>query len=262
MLQAIKSVKDAQHNLDVAKAQVKADQAQIAKLAPAAKQAQAKIDGLKQALDEANTKLAQAKANLITDAKVYGNVVEVNDAKMHAKEALPSLTLKNATADDPTQNEPDGLMLEMATMPGDTIPTGTKASFKDSAKALADSQVPGDYVEDVLVTFPDGSTVTKQIKLHVDKAVSGLPSGWKIVNGHVVDANGNVIAGYSVDENGNVMKVSGNTAKVNGVVAKQNTANDAQQLPQTGNDSGSILVVAGLAMATMFSFGFAYKKQH
>lgn len=268
LLQAIKSVKDAQHNLDVAKAQVKADKAQIAKLAPEAKQAQAKINDLKKALDEANAKLAQAKANLITDAKVYGNVVEVNDAKMYAKEALPSLTLKNATADDPTQNELDGLMLEMAAMPGDTIPTGTKVSFKDSAKALADSQVPGDYVEDVLVTFPDGSTVTKQIKLHVDKAVSGLPSGWKIVNGHVVDANGNVIAGYNVDANGNVVKVSDENGSKNGSekiatmsVTPSRSALHNGQLPQTGNTEGNILAVAGLAIATMFSFGFVYKKQ-
>ena len=268
LLQAIKSVKDAQHNLDVAKAQVKADQAQIAKLAPAAKEAQAKIDDLKKALDEANAKLAQAKANLITDAKVYGNVVEVNNAKMYAKEALPSLTLKNATANDPTQNKLDGLMLEMATMPGDTIPTGTKASFKDSAKALADSQVPGDYVEDVLVTFPDGSTVTKQIKLHVDKAVAGLPSGWKIVNGHVVDANGHVIAGYSVDANGNVVKVSSESNKIGSekVATKLSTPSTTAsvtpsrsalrngQLPQTGNDShSSLLASIGLGLAGLVS---------
>lgn len=270
LLQAIKSVKDAQHNLDVAKAQVKADQAQIAKLTPEAKQAQAKINDLKQALDEANAKLAQAKANLITDAKVYGNVVEVNDAKMYAKEALPSLTLKNATADDPTQSELDGLMLQMATMPGDTIPTGTKVSFKDSAKALADSQVPGDYVEDVLVTFPDGSTVTKQIKLHVDKAVAGLPSGWKIVNGHVVDSEGNVIAGYSVDANGNVVKIASNSVKSseNGSekidtmsVTPSRSALCNGQLPQTGNnDEAGLIALASVSLVAMFGLAVTKKR--
>ena len=270
LLQAIKSVKDAQHNLDVAKAQVKADQAQIAKLSPEAKHAQAKIDDLKKVLDEANAKLAQAKANLITDAKVYGNVVEVNDAKMYAKEALPSLTLKNATADDPTQSELDGLMLEMATMPGDTIPTGTKVSFKDSAKALADSQVPGDYVEDVLVTFPDGSTVTKQIKLHVDKAVSGLPSGWKIVNGHVVDSEGHVIAGYSVDAHGNVVKIASNSVKSseNGSekidtmsVTPSRSALCNGQLPQTGNnDEAGLIALASVSLVAMFGLAVTKKR--
>ena len=238
-------------------------QANLTKAKQNLAQARANLQAANQAVSQ-----AQAKANLITDAKVYGNVVEVNDAKMYAKEALPSLTLKNATADDPTQSELDGLMLEMATMPGDTIPTGTKASFKDSTKALADSQVPGDYVEDVLVTFPDDSTVTKQIKLHVDKAVSDLPSGWKIVNGHVVDANGNVIAGYNVDANGNVVKVSDENGSKNGSekiatmsVTPSRSALHNGQLPQTGNTEGNILAVAGLAIATMFSFGFVYKKQ-
>ena len=148
-------------------------------------------------------------------------------------------------------------MLEMAAMPGDTIPTGTKVSFKDGAKALADSQVPGDYVEDVLVTFPDGSTVTKQIKLHVDKAIAELPNGWKIVNGHVVDSEGHVIAGYSVDANGNVVKVSSESNNDNG----SNTNDNNKQLPQTGNNSeAGMIALAGVSLVAMFGLTVTKKR--
>lgn len=276
LLQAIQSVKDAQHNLDVAEAQIKADQDKLGQLTPAAKDAQAKLPSLKQALDDANAKLAEANANLITDAKVYGDVVEVNDATMHANEVLPSLTLKNQMAADPTQNELDGLMLKMASMPGDTIPTGTTVTFANPDKVKTDSQNPGDYTEDVLVTFPDGSTVTKQIKLHVDAAVAGLPNGWSIKNGQVVDANGQVIPGYTVDANGNVVKVTGDqTTNHNAIIAnngdKADTTNNAKatngtnsrnaQLPQTGNaNDAGLVALAGASLIALFGLAVTKKR--
>jgi LPXTG-motif cell wall-anchored protein len=263
LLNAMKAVKDAQHNLDMAEAQVKADQASLDKLTPAAKAAQAKIADLKAALDKANTDLATAKANLITDAKVYGDIVEVNDASMHAKQALPTLSIKNAMADDPTQSMAASAFMSLAELPGDTIPTGTTVAFADPAKATRDSQVPGDYVEDVLVTFPDGSTVTKQIELHVSAAIAGLPAGWKIVNGHVVDANGNIIPGYTVDKDGNVIKLSTAANGVNVAAPTANNKNNSQaaQLPQTGNDNkAGVLALAGTSLATMF--GLITIKKH
>lgn len=86
---------------------------------------------------------------------------------------------------------------------------------------------------------------------------NGLPAGAKVVNGQVVDANGNVLAGWMV-VNGQGVR-NGSTVAVN---ADGQVAASAKRLPQTGsNDS---LALAGLGAASLLGmFGLAgLNKKH
>lgn len=78
-----------------------------------------------------------------------------------------------------------------------------------------------------------------------------LPAGAKVVNGRVVDANGNVLSGWTV-VNGQAVR-NENTVAVN---ADGQAAASAKRLPQTGsNDS---LALAGLGAASLLGmFGLA-----
>lgn len=67
----------------------------------------------------------------------------------------------------------------------DTIPTGTTASWGDLNTLNHDANTVGDHSEDVLVTFPDGSTTTVKMNLHILVAVKPSQPDTPTVNpGH------------------------------------------------------------------------------
>ena len=113
--------------------------------------------------------LKLAKAGLITDSKVYGNSVAIKDQTIHAGEInkIVDPEIANPMAKDPTQSLVMGAFLQMAASKLDTIPTGTTAKWNQPQNVSRDANLVGNHGEDVLVTFPDGSTTTVKMGLHV-----------------------------------------------------------------------------------------------
>ena len=89
-----------------------------------------------------------------------------------------------------------------------------------------------------------------------EKTDSQLPAGAKVVNNHVVDANGNILAGCK-DVNGQAVKENSSVAQTAVVRNAQPTkTNDDKKLPQTGNADS--LAMMGLGAASLLSmFGLA-----
>ncbi|NGC78885.1 SEC10/PgrA surface exclusion domain-containing protein [Lactobacillus reuteri] len=83
-----------------------------------------------------------------------------------------------------------------------------------------------------------------------------LPAGAKVVNGKVVDANGNVLSGWKV-VNGQAVKSSDQPVMTREAYkAQQQAKNNTKALPQTGNNDN--LAVMGLGAATLLGmFGLA-----
>lgn len=191
----------ANQKLQVAKSNHEAAQDNLTKAQNELKQAQTKLENAKDeatkaasALKDAQTKadktkdaLAKAKDNLITDNKVYGDSVAIKDQTIHVSETskLVDPQIANPMAADPTQSLVMGAFLQMAASKLDTIPTGTTASWGDLNTLNHDANTVGDHSEDVLVTFPDGSTTTVKMNLHVLAAVKPSQPDTPVVNpGH------------------------------------------------------------------------------
>ncbi|MQB77404.1 hypothetical protein DN433_07920 [Lactobacillus reuteri] len=203
--QAVADAKDklnaANQKLQVAKSNHETAQENLTKTQNELKQAQTKLENAKNkatkaanALTDAQTKannakdtLAKAKAGLITDNKVYGESVAIKDQTIHISETskLVDPQIANPMAADPTQNLVMGAFLQMAASKLDTIPTGTTASWNDLNTLNHDANTVGDHSEDVLVTFPDGSTTTVKMNLHVLAAAKPSQPDTPVVNpGH------------------------------------------------------------------------------
>ncbi|MFR0607453.1 SEC10/PgrA surface exclusion domain-containing protein [Limosilactobacillus balticus] len=203
--QAVADAKDklnaANQKLQVAKSNHETAQENLTKAQNELKQAQTKLENAKdeatkaaQALTDAQTKansakdaLAKAKAGLITDKAIYGDSVAIKDQTIHASETgkLVDPQIANPMAADPTQNLVMSKFLQMAASKLDTIPTGTTASWNDLNKLNGDANTVGDHSEDVLVTFPDGSTTTVKMNLHVLAAAKPSQPDTPVVNpGH------------------------------------------------------------------------------
>ena len=203
--QAVADAKDklnaANQKLQVAKSNHETAQENLTKTQNELKQAQTKLENAKNkatkaanALTDAQTKannakdtLAKAKAGLITDNKVYGESVAIKDQTIHISETskLVDPQIANPMAADPTQNLVMGAFLQMAASKLDTIPTGTTASWSDLNTLNHDANTVGDHSEDVLVTFPDGSTTTVKMNLHVLATVKPSQPDTPVVNpGH------------------------------------------------------------------------------
>lgn len=203
--QAVADAKDnlnaANQKLQVAKSNHEAAQDNLTKAQNELKQAQTKLENAKDEatkaaneLKDAQTKadktkdaLAKAKAGLITDTKVYGDSVAIKDQTIHAGEInkIVDPEIANPMAKDPTQSLVMGAFLQMAASKLDTIPTGTTAKWNQPQNVSRDANLVGDHSEDVLVTFPDGSTTTVKMNLHILAAVKPSQPDTPVVNpGH------------------------------------------------------------------------------
>lgn len=295
LIKAIDAYNDAVKKQEAAQEAVKADQAKIAELKAAGDKLkaelprlQAKLDAAKKTLDEANAKLkvardteSKARANIITDARIYGEDVKIETVPpFHAGTTVPKPVISsNVLFDDSS---------DTATV--NNLPEGTTADWANLEKVSSDARTAGNYTEDVLVTFPDGSTTTiSGVAIQVLPALvsnevfvpSQLPAGAHIEGGVVVDAQGQILAGYEI-VNGQVMKlgkvqpannVAGDaTSSANGTVNAYNNTNANSQstnqvnsnksLPQTGNENTAGLVGLGLiALSAMFGVATLNKKR-
>ena len=194
-LQVAQSKKDdADKALDKAQATLKNKQDALTK---AQANAQTAAQNLKSAQDavkkaqaheqDTQAALKLAKDNLITDSKVYGESVAIKDQTIHAHEInkIVSPEIANPMAKDPTQSLVMGAFLQMAASKLDTIPTGTTAKWNQPQNVSRDANLVGDHSEDVLVTFPDGSTTTVKMDLHVLVAANPSQPETPVVNpGH------------------------------------------------------------------------------
>ena len=183
-----------------------------------------------------------AVAHLISDAQQYGSQVKLAQDHFTINEGdqLPALSLDNQLAPHRENNAVTNMFMNLATMPGDVLPEGTKISWADPTKANNDAQHAGDYTENVLITFPDGSTITKQVELTVKynpalhqtqtdiTNVPGLPAGTHVINGQVVNANGQIMSEYQVI-NGHIVKTITATQLVNtsNAISSENTRSSA-----------------------------------
>ena len=243
--------------------------------------AQAANDKAQEALKAAQNDFAQkqaafnqAKANLISDAKQYGDNVKIKNPKITITEGdqVPTPELDNTFIKTRENSEVDSLLSDFATITGGDLPEGTTIAWSNSAKVNNDANHAGEYTEDVTVTFPDGSTVTRQINMTVKYNPTlhhneiTVPAGTHVQGDHLIDSIGNVVPGYKV-VNGQVVKTTntatGSSSSVNyttpttGAVTmtreqyrtSQNnkTNTDAKTLPQTGNHSALSSIALGVA---------------
>ncbi|KRM30362.1 hypothetical protein FD32_GL001694 [Limosilactobacillus panis DSM 6035] len=257
----LKQAKDvlnsAQTKLDTAKTNAKLAHDQLDK-------AKANFQAKKNAYDD-------AVAHLISDAQQYGLQVKLAQDHFTINEGdqLPTLKLDNQFAPHRENSAITNMFMNLAAMPGDVLPEGTKISWADPTKANTDAQHAGDYTENVLITFPDGSTITKQVELTVKynpalhqtqtdiTNVPGLPAGTHVINGQVVNANGQIMPEYQVI-NGQIVKTTTATqlTKASNAISSENTPlkrSDLNngKLPQTGDHNEAGLI--GLGVATMLS---------
>ena len=240
LIQAIDNYNKALDSQKKAQAAVKADQKAIADakqkaddLNAALPALQDKLNQAKKALDDANAKLAEARkaeaaarAAIVTDARIYGEDVRVNPVpSFPANGTVPRPVIANPTTVKeqsetivnfaPVSNSKE--TSETVVLSDNSVPEGTMADWLDKSKVAADARTMGTYSEDVLVTFPDGSTKTiKGVTMQVTKGVSyahptyvpaQLPAGAKIEGNVVVDENGQVMSEFEV-VNGEVMKLA------------------------------------------------------
>ena len=167
-LQVAKSNHDtARENLTKAQDALKTAESKLKAAQDAATQASQALADAQTKADKAKTALDKAKAELITDAKVYGDSVDIKDVTIHVGEAVPAPQITNPMAADPTQSLVMGAYLKMAASKLDTIPTGTTAAWSELNQLNADAQIVGSHQEEALVTFPDGSTMTLNVPLTV-----------------------------------------------------------------------------------------------
>lgn len=91
---------------------------------------------------------------------------------------------------------------------------------------------------------------------------SQLPNGAKVVDNHVVDANGNVLTDWQV-VNGQIVKVDGTVAQTATVHNAQSTkSNNDKKLPQTGNaDSPAMIGLGAASLLSMFGLAELDKKR-
>ncbi|KRL73234.1 SEC10/PgrA surface exclusion domain-containing protein [Ligilactobacillus saerimneri] len=241
-------------------------------------QAQAKLDTAQANKDQADQELAAAIEAAKTNAEKYGDQVVVNPVSVTegAKE-LPELTLANPQA-LPVARNTMALFARVA-QSLTALPYGTTVAWNDATKALADMQKAGQYTEQALVTFPDGTTKVVNFKLTVTAvAKETTPSqpntshhqdniepldgitdaqkasfaGYHVLDGRVVDANGKPVAGWTIRQ-GIIYNAEGvAVAKVGTPMATptkaETTLKRTTTLPQTGEDESSWLSALGLTV--------------
>lgn len=198
------------------------------------------VKDAKRDLDKANTKLADAKT---TDAQRYGKQVVVNPIDSNAGDPVPDPKLANALTLPVSKNNDGTLSLVVNNGQAAELPAGTTAAWANKAQVTTDAQHTGNYAEDVLVTFPDGSQTTVKAQMKVAANVAG--QGVSVSrNGTISSSSGHRTAENSTSNVGSETRLMTREAYKVTQQAKQS------QLPQTGNDQSSILAMLGLTLLT------------
>lgn len=216
---------------------------------------------VQRALYPAGTKVAWANPDQVkNDAKIVGDhdeeVYLIFPDGTHSKAFVAHNVLHvNAKSDDHgSTTDPDH--------GGTTDPSdhgnqpSTDPTNPDQGQTAPDDHQgnqPSDQTPTNPVHHDDSNTPATPIApIHRDnqsQPASQLPAGYQVVDNHVVDANGNIVSAWKV-VNGQAVPATREAYK----------AQQAQQLPQTGNVNESALI--GLGAATLLSmFGLAVNKK-
>lgn len=134
-------------------------------------QAQAQKQAAHQALKAAQSAYEQAKADLDnssqsssqTDAEAYGAKVVIAETDIKLGDQVPSPRLANPL----TVLASGDAQFVLADNQLPALPFGTKAVWADPSQLAADADQVGSHFENVLVTFPDGSTLMTIGRLQV-----------------------------------------------------------------------------------------------
>ncbi|WP_288636694.1 Rib/alpha-like domain-containing protein [uncultured Limosilactobacillus sp.] len=168
------------------------------------------------------------------------------------------------------------------------MPYGTTASWADASQLAVDTQRAGNYAEDVLISFPDGSTTTIQAALTVQPAAVTLTDSNEAANSltatpasqgqgtATATPQATLLTAGSQQQGGAVTPVNASAtatstaatahsttsttaASLNATTSHRTTDGQAQ-LPQTGSQQAAGMGALGL-LAGMFSGLLGLKKQ-
>lgn len=275
-----------QQELNEKQAVLTQEQDKLNSLNEAVKSAQDEVNAKQLVVDQANAKLNAARAkynhdynSYWTNARRYGNIVVIKPITVVVDGKVPTPQISNPMT---ANNVAIQAFVALAAMPStneEPIPAGTTAQWNDLSQVKNDITHVGAYTEKVLVTFPDGTFVTVNAVLTVTPApqpnnasvITTLPNGYKIVNNHVVDAQGNIVSGWTV-QNGQAVPVvtfaKGNTvsptlgaAKNTSSTSASRQANKQANLPQTSDNKQEGALLSLLGASLLGVLGFASKKK-
>ena len=281
-LQAAKdALTQAQSNLTKAQSELRAEQAKMAPLSAAVDAAQAKVNAAQTAYNQAKANLSSAQAALQaakdayqTDAQKYGKQVVISPITIKDGENVPAPSIANGLVIPvKLHSTPNKLMMVTAAATNGKaadLPQGTTAQWANASQVAADAQHAGNYAEDVLITFPDGSTTTVKAQLTVKAASTANQNngGTSTMNNHQAGQkqSSHVESNSSTGSNAGSVHFA-NVTSGNGSVTmsrEQYKASQQQagQLPQTSNKNESVLTIIGLALVASTTSLFGLKKRH
>ena len=206
--------------------------------------------------------LADAQEAAKTDAQRYADDIQIGDISIKPgdhHDLKPSISNPQASADG------------SITLPGQaglkTLPFGTTAKWHDAAKVAADAMHAGDYIENVDITYPDGSQASVKAQLHVvtpsapvhGNGNAGMPS-----EGH----NGQA-SNVKISKDGKIVVIDNDATTTPAPItreayrAAQNAKANSKtaELPQTGDNHSSLALVSlGLMLGLGSLLGFSKKQ--
>lgn len=274
---------DAQKTLDEAKNKKSQTADALVKAQKALTAAQAELDRIKNSQpstpDQPQTK---------TDAEQYGDAVQMKPIDTTVNDQLPEPQFINGFH-KVVKTTDSMLVLSATKTDAVSLPEGTTASWADVNAVKAHLANAGTYYEDVLVTFPDGSTITVKEQLNVTAAKTPDQSATPDKPTQPSDSNKgtDITPSTSTDDHrmttdtttpstSAINQSASNATGTNTVEPVANQINgtneymtreeykaqqNAKKLPQTGNDSNRVLSLVGLGLATFATmFGLSKKR--
>ncbi|MCC4399924.1 SEC10/PgrA surface exclusion domain-containing protein [Limosilactobacillus reuteri] len=274
---------DAQKTLDEAQSKKSQTADALAKAQKALTAAQAELDRIKNSQpstpDQPQTK---------TDAEQYGDAVQMKPIDTTVDGQLPEPQFINGFH-KVVKTTDSMLVLSATKTDAVSLPEGTTASWANVNTVKAHLANTGTYYEDVLVTFPDGSTTTVKEQLNVTAAKtpdqpvtpdkptqpSNSNKGTDITPSTSTDDH-RMTTDTTTPSTSAINQLASNATGTNTVepVANQidstneymtreeyKAQQNAKKLPQTGNDSNRALSLVGLGLATFATmFGLSKKR--
>ncbi|RMX25802.1 hypothetical protein C5O77_03820 [Limosilactobacillus reuteri] len=269
---------DAQKALDEAKSKKSQTADALAKAQRVLTDAQAELDRIKNSQSTPDQS-AQTK----TDAERYGDAVQMKPIDVTVNSQLPQPQFINGF--HKIIKTTDSMLVFSATKTDAvSLPEGTTASWGDANTVEAHLANAGTYYEDVLVTFPDGSTTTVKEQLNVTAAqtldqpltpdnfaqpsdpnkgthtTSSTPA-----DGHQTTADTTTLSISATNRSttNTVKLVKKQINSINEYMTREEyqAQQNAKKLPQAGNDSNRVLSLVGLGLATFATmFGLNKKR--
>ncbi|MCC4435378.1 LPXTG cell wall anchor domain-containing protein [Limosilactobacillus reuteri] len=274
---------DAQKTLDAAKNKKSQTADALAKAQKALTAVQAELDRIKNSQpstpDQPQTK---------TDAEQYGDAIQMKPIDVTVNDQLPEPQFVNGFH-KVVKTTDSMLVLSASKTDAISLPEGTTASWVDANTVKAHLANAGTYYEDVLVTFPDGSTTTVKEQLNVTAAKTPDQPVTPDKPTQPSDSNKgtDITPSTSTDDHRmttdtttpSISAINQSASNATGANTVESVANqingtneymtreeykaqqNAKKLPQTGNDSNRALSLVGLGLATFATmFGLSKKR--